>query len=481
MAVVPRKTKDGTVYRVAILFKGKQYWEAGGSDRREADRLDARRKREVANGQFVPPQARSGGTTISSYAERFFDARTNRNAESERTQVERHALSLDWFGSLRIEDARPPHFLRLVKELRAKTREVDGARLLSEKSIANVLGTLRTMFGEAHFNEVIVGNPCVLPRKTLKRRSKARAPYSGREVLALLSDKVDITRRVFIWLAFYTGMREGEICGRRWRDWNRDSRPLGALLCSSQYDDRPLKGDEEGGDARPRVIPVHPELAKVLNEWRTTGFEIVHGRRPDDDDFIVPIRSGAGTNLTRSSAYKLWRKACDEAGVTNHSLHSTRHTFTTFARRGTPRTDAVEAITHNKRGEMVDYYNHWLWTPLCEAMEALSYGADSDERHPLAPPSGGGPGGGVKVKPQAPASPEPAAILPVTAIVDGSAEAGREFKKLPEPLPGSRNYLKSLWRRRELNPGPRGVQSAFVHVRSRITQPTGSGKFGCRA
>ena|SRR6185369_14088759 len=29
------------------------------------------------------------------------------------------------------------------------------------------------------------------------------------------------------------------------------------------------------------------------------------------------------------------------------------------------------------------------------------------------------------------------------------------------------------WRRRELNPGPRGVQSAFVHVRSRITQPTG--------
>src|SRR5258706_642424 len=92
MAVVPRKTKDGTVYRVAILHKGKQYWEAAGSDRREADRLDARRKREVANGQYIPPQARSGGTTVISYAERFFDARTNRNAESERTQVERHAV-----------------------------------------------------------------------------------------------------------------------------------------------------------------------------------------------------------------------------------------------------------------------------------------------------------------------------------------------------------------------------------------------------
>jgi hypothetical protein len=29
------------------------------------------------------------------------------------------------------------------------------------------------------------------------------------------------------------------------------------------------------------------------------------------------------------------------------------------------------------------------------------------------------------------------------------------------------------WRRRESNPGPQGVPSAFVHVRSRITQPAG--------
>lgn len=36
------------VYRVAVLHQGKQYWEAAGSDRREAERLDARRKREVA-------------------------------------------------------------------------------------------------------------------------------------------------------------------------------------------------------------------------------------------------------------------------------------------------------------------------------------------------------------------------------------------------------------------------------------------------
>lgn len=32
-------------------------------------------------------------------------------------------------------------------------------------------------------------------------------------------------------------------------------------------------------------------------------------------------------------------------------------------------------------GQMVDYYNnHWLWTPLCEAVASLNYRADADER-----------------------------------------------------------------------------------------------------
>ena len=41
---------------------------------------------------------------------------------------------------------------------------------------------------------------------------------------------------------------------------------------------------------------------------------------------------------TKPSGYKLWRKACDEAGVTNRSLHSARHTFVRFvAKRNRPR------------------------------------------------------------------------------------------------------------------------------------------------
>lgn len=32
-------------------------------------------------------------------------------------------------------------------------------------------------------------------------------------------------------------------------------------------------------------------------------------------------------------------------------------------------------MTHNAKteGEMIDYYNSWLWTPLCEAIVTLDF------------------------------------------------------------------------------------------------------------
>jgi hypothetical protein len=43
---------------------------------------------------------------------------------------------------------------------------------------------------------------------------------------------------------------------------------------------------------------------------------------------------------------------------------------------------------------------------------------------------------------------------------------------------GGSNLLR-WWRRGELNPGPRGIRSAFVHVRSRITQAAGFEDSAC--
>jgi hypothetical protein len=58
MAVIERKTKTGTTYRIAFRdADGKQIWEPAGSDCRVAQALERQRKREVRAGTFATPSS----------------------------------------------------------------------------------------------------------------------------------------------------------------------------------------------------------------------------------------------------------------------------------------------------------------------------------------------------------------------------------------------------------------------------------------
>src|SRR6185503_16382544 len=153
--------------------------------------------------------------------------------------------------------------------------------------------------------------------------------------------------RMWFTLAFYTGMREGEVCGRRFCDWDRSVEPLGSLLVDSQYNLAKLKTDVHISGEHARLVPVHPTLAAMLDLWWTKGFEMVYCRKPTETDFIVPCRARELRNHTRSSAYKMFRAACDLVGVESHSLHASRNTFISLCRRAHCDVDALLRVTHN--------------------------------------------------------------------------------------------------------------------------------------
>jgi integrase len=267
---------------------------------------------------------------------------------------------------------------KLIEELKAAVSEKT-KKPLAAKTVANTYGAVRTMMRSARLAELVDSDPCDLPRGILPRKiGKSRAPYTGAEVVALTGPGVPPLHRMFNALAFYTGMREGEICARRWSDYDSEA---GALAVSSQYDDQPLKTDDEHGE-HPRIVPVHENLAAALEWWAADGFRAVFGRDPMPDDRIVPHPDGS--THTRGTAYYYWRQSCAAAGVANRSLHSTRHTFITLARRGGARKDVIERVTHNARGDIVDRYTHFDWSPLVAAVACLRVDAGVDE-------SSGGP------------------------------------------------------------------------------------------
>jgi integrase len=309
--------------------------------------------------------------TVASYAPQFLGTRDNRKKNHDKYLM-RLALEIEWFAQLPIADVRPKHVIQLIRELKAQR---------APKTITNTISLLTVMFRWAIIDEHRAPpNPAEgLPRGLLSRTFRRTKPYEAREVNALLALRG--IHGMLAHLALYTGGRPGEVCGRRWRDYDPKAKPLGGLHISTQWQDQPLKTDD-ADKTRPRTIPVHDELAKCLREWWEHGYRETYGVDPTQDGFIIPSRNDVTRALTRSGALQLWHQACEIANIDPRELRATRNTFVTFARRGSPREDTIESFTHNSAGKMIDRYCTWLWSPRCDVINTLSFAVREDEALP---------------------------------------------------------------------------------------------------
>ncbi len=367
MGVYTRKRKTiGPVHYIDFVDQfGVQRHERSGGDKTKAKQLLAQRRREVLDGTYSP-EFKSGSVTLSGYAASWGRKRKTKTARDDRSRLRDHVLP--HLGHLPIADvaADARHIKRLVEALEAKGT-------IGPKTIQNVLGTLSSMFRDAKFDGIATANPCTdLPRGIVPVAPRKSKPiYELEDVAELLtSPDVPLDRRVFYALAILSGMRHGEAAGRRWRHYDTNSRPLGALTIDTQYYDQPLKSPD--GEARPRRAPVHPVLAAVLEAWRAHGFAAYFGRQPRPDDFIVPSRMGPDRCRTvRRSLSNLVDRDCPAAGVEAKTFHRFRDTFLSLCRRSGARKDVIEMVTHNAKGDVVDQYTDFDWAPLCEAVLCL--------------------------------------------------------------------------------------------------------------
>lgn len=351
--------------------------EAAGTDLRAAVRYRAQRIAEVEAGTWQPRTQRRP-QTVAEYAKTWIEVRERkiRSADAEERWLRLHVLPR--IGDMPLEELRPRHVAALIEQLTESG--------LSARSVRNAHGALSVMLQHAVFHEFLVMNPARdLPRGTMPKigRSKIRA-FTRTEALSLMSDeRIEWPRRVLYSLALLGGMRLGEAAGRRWRDIE-DREPLRALHVTTQYDDLPLKG-ADGEDDAARVVPIHPELERILDAWRRVGWERYFGRVPRRDDFVVPGDITATKALTRNQAGKALRRDFRRLGLEVEKgvgLHAARRWFITTARAGAADRDTVAEITHRPKGDVLENsYTRRAWEQLCEATLVVRVGSGAAVVH----------------------------------------------------------------------------------------------------
>lgn len=202
----------------------------------------------------------------------------------------------------------------------------------SNRTVNISLGWLSCVYTWANEMELL---DCRNPVSHVERMpvSPSEDRYSLEEIQRLLNPA---NRHPMVATALYTGMRKGELLGLSWADVHFER---GCIEVKRSFD-----GPTKSG--KPRLIPLHPELAPILREWQAgcpatptrQVFPIrVHRRyRPGNEHDMEDIRDIL--------------QAADCPDTLDRPWHAMRHSFATlFAEAGGAR-DALERILGHSSG-----------------------------------------------------------------------------------------------------------------------------------
>jgi integrase len=363
----PRKAKlpegiyaRGPVYWVTYVdAAGKRHRESGGRTVEAAVRFRRDRLEAVRNGTLGREKA-NAETPLGAYA----DGVLAKRAATVRT-IGRERQLFDTFvrphlGDVPLASIRPRTVIAWIEKIR-------GTR--APKTVRNAHAVLSAVLAVARVDELVADNAAKgLPPKTLpKVDRRTKSSWTRAEVGAFISSPlVPDDRRVVYAIAAFTGARLGEIAGMRWADLDTAARPLWRWSLRTQYDGAPLKTDN------PRDVPIHPELQRILERWRADGWPHYTAGARYERGFVVPREDGAVHSDNSMGAKAVTRHAAKlgiEVGT--RDFHSFRRFFITHAREDGASAEAVERITHNATGTMIDGYTYFGWPFLCSAVERL--------------------------------------------------------------------------------------------------------------
>jgi len=314
---------------------------------------------------------KSGPVTVARYAARWVEERKSQgisSAHDEGARLRLHALPA--IGALPIEEVRPKHIRDLIRQLRAKTK-------LAPRSVRHVYGALHVMFRDAVVDELIEVNPCALKRTDLPKVAdkdatwRAGAVFTRSELELLLSDdRIPEDRRMMYAVMGLAGLRFGEAAALRWRSYDPSHAPLGRLLIATSYSTTARK--EKGTKTeQPRLVPVHPVLAKLLATWKLDGWQRLARRAPTAEDLLIPSRLGRNRSKNQGITKIKFHDDLERIGLRRRRQHDLRRTFISLARADGARKDVLERVTHGHRGDIVDMYTEVPWALLCEEVAKL--------------------------------------------------------------------------------------------------------------
>ncbi|MBQ3339764.1 MAG: site-specific integrase [Atopobiaceae bacterium] len=243
---------------------------------------------------------------------------------------------------------------------------------LCQNTVKKTFNVLSSCFSQALRSKIIGWDPCcaVKPPKQKVPDPNPLTEQSRGVFLARMGELSLTPEVVGVWIAYFTGIRRGEVCGLRWRglSLSGDATAIVAGSIGIGAGGTYEKGTKTG---KTRVVPVPKQLASILSQRRIVMVEscMAAGVPFSPDLYVLGEIDGGYLRPWRLS--KWWKQHRDEWGLMGTQgrppvFHDLRHTYATVVVRETDVKTAQQIMGHSDVNMTMRYAD----TPLDNVHEA---------------------------------------------------------------------------------------------------------------
>ena len=298
--------KRGNVWYFRKKVKGKEIKRRLSKSIVEARRIrDEYLKEIMLYGDIQLKEEKNGSILFGEVAQEWVKVKA-KELKGETLRDYRSAMNhhiLPRFGNMPIAKIKVLHIRSFIAELEC-----------SAKRINNILVPLRSVFKFAFESEIIETNP-MNKVSNLKTTKPEIYPLSMEEVALFLKNVHPRYRNFFI-VAFFTGMRFGEMAALKWEDIDFRHRVIKVRRTR-------IKGVEDRPKTRSSIRDVFmldPVKEALLDQRKATMGKYEH----------VFVNQYGRPLLPDSVNECIWKPALRKAGLKGRPLYQTRHTFATL-------------------------------------------------------------------------------------------------------------------------------------------------------
>ena len=348
---------SGGCYRVRIRRKGAPVLSRNFRSRREAEKWEADQESALAGGDALPLTVRDYKSaerlTFTDLLERYFSSQAfldkrETTRKGEQTKAKHLTRLLGEYAVTRINAP----LIVSYRDTRLREKTVHGSPVSRDQvrlEMALLCVVLELAAGEW---QILPSNPCKGVKKPRgNARERRLSEEEEKSLRIVLMQRRNPKLLWFFLVAFYTGMRAGEIAGLRKDYFNIERKCLDLPATSTK-------------NRQAKRIPLTKEAYNILVQ--------VADAAEEDTPYLFSTKKRIG--IYGPYEYEsMWRKVVEQAGIKNLRFHDLRHEFVSRLFESTSLSDGqIASLTGHKSPISLWRYKHLRSETLRPAVQEVN-------------------------------------------------------------------------------------------------------------